>query len=43
MGVMEITKAGVLLTEINPVFTVEEVQNATEAQLIISSDLKNMN
>jgi len=42
MGVMEITKDGIMLTEINPLFTVEDVQNATEAQLIISSDLKEM-
>jgi acetate CoA/acetoacetate CoA-transferase beta subunit len=42
MGVMEITKDGILLTEINPEFTVEDLQNATEAQLIISSDLKAM-
>jgi acyl CoA:acetate/3-ketoacid CoA transferase beta subunit len=31
-----------LLTEINPEFTVKDVQNATEAQLIISSELKEM-
>jgi len=42
MGVMEITKEGILLTEINPVFTVEDVQNATEAQLMISPNLKEM-
>ncbi|MCQ2298145.1 MAG: 3-oxoacid CoA-transferase subunit B [Bacteroidales bacterium] len=42
MGVMEITKEGIVLTEINPEFTVEQVQAATEATLIISKDLKNM-
>ena len=42
MGVMEITKDGIMLTEINPEFTAKDVQNATEAQLIISSDLKKM-
>lgn len=42
MGVMEITPEGIVLTEINPVFTVEEVQAATEATLIISKDLKPM-
>ena len=43
MGVMEITPEGIVLTEINPEFTVEQVQAATEATLIISPDLKKMN
>ena len=43
MGVMEITPKGIVLTEINPEFTVEQVQAATEATLIISPDLKKMN
>jgi acetate CoA/acetoacetate CoA-transferase beta subunit len=42
MGVMEITKEGIVLQEIHPEFTVEEVQAATEASLIISPDLKPM-
>ncbi len=42
MGVMNITPAGIELVEINPEFTVEQVQVATEAQLIISKDLKPM-
>ncbi|MBR1769779.1 MAG: 3-oxoacid CoA-transferase subunit B [Bacteroidales bacterium] len=42
MGVMEITPEGIVLTEINPEFTVEQVQQATEATLIISKDLKPM-
>ena len=42
MGVMEITPEGIVLTEYNPEFTVEEIQAATEAQLIISPDLKPM-
>lgn len=42
MGVMEITPEGIVLTEINPEFTVEDVQAATEATLIISKDLKPM-
>ncbi|HEY8364459.1 MAG TPA: 3-oxoacid CoA-transferase subunit B [Haloplasmataceae bacterium] len=42
MGVMEVTKEGIRLIEINPNFTVEEVQKATEAQLIIADDLKIM-
>ncbi|MBQ3522037.1 MAG: succinyl-CoA--3-ketoacid-CoA transferase, partial [Bacteroidales bacterium] len=43
MGVMEITPKGILLTEINPEFTVEQVQAATEATLIISDNLKQVN
>lgn len=42
MGVMEITPQGIMLIEINPEFTVEEIQENTEAQLIISADLKPM-
>lgn len=40
MGVKIITPEGIMLVEINPKFTVEEVQAATEAKLIISKDLK---
>lgn len=40
MGVMVITPEGIVLTEINPEFTVDEVQAATKAKLIISPDLK---
>lgn len=42
MGVMEVTDKGLVLTEYNPEFTVEEIQAATEATLIISDDLKDM-
>lgn len=35
MGVMEVTKEGIVLKEIAEGLTVEEVQNATEAELII--------
>jgi acetate CoA/acetoacetate CoA-transferase beta subunit len=42
MGVMEITPEGIVLTEIHPEFTVEQVQAATEAELIVSKDLKQM-
>ena len=42
MGVMECTDDGLVLTEYNPEFTVEEIQAATEATLIISPDLKSM-
>ncbi|MDO4757040.1 MAG: 3-oxoacid CoA-transferase subunit B [Parabacteroides sp.] len=42
MGVMEITPKGIVLKEINPEFTVEQVQAATEAQLIIDENLKSI-
>ena len=42
MGVMAITPEGIVLQEIHPEFTVEQVQAATEAQLIISNNLKPM-
>ena len=42
MGVIEVTKDGLVLIEINPEFTVEQVQEATEATLIISPNLKHM-
>lgn len=42
MGVIEVTKEGLLLKEINPEFTVEQVQEATEARLIIAENLTKM-
>lgn len=39
MGVMEVTSEGILLIEIHPEYTVEDVKNATGANLIISKDL----
>lgn len=42
MGVMKVTPEGLELIEINPEFTVEQVQEATGAKLIISPDLKSM-
>ncbi|MDR2009460.1 MAG: 3-oxoacid CoA-transferase subunit B [Bacteroidales bacterium] len=42
MGVMEVTDKGIVLKEIHPEFTVEQVQELTEAELIIDSDLKPM-
>lgn len=42
MGVMRITEKGIELIEIHPEFTPQDVQAATEAQLIISPDLKLM-
>ena len=42
MAVIEVTEDGLLLTEYNPEFTVEQIQEATEAKLIISDGLKAM-
>lgn len=42
MAVIEVTDKGLLLTEINPEFTVEQVKAATEADLEVSPDLKSM-
>lgn len=42
MGVMKIMPDGIVLSEINPDFTVDQVQQNTEAKLIIPSDLKPM-
>ena len=42
MCVINVTDKGLELVEINPEFTVEQVQAATEATLIVSPDLKPM-
>jgi len=42
LAVMEITDEGILLTELAPNVTVKQVQEATEATLIISKNLKTM-
>ncbi len=42
MGVMEVTDKGLVLTEINEDYTVEQVKEATGADLIIADDLKKM-
>jgi acetate CoA/acetoacetate CoA-transferase beta subunit len=42
MGVMEITPDGIVLTELHPDYTKEQIQEATEAKLIISPNLKPM-
>lgn len=42
MGVMKVTDKGLVLTEIGPELTVEDVKAATEADLIIADDLKEM-
>ncbi|XMB68032.1 3-oxoacid CoA-transferase subunit B [Mycoplasmatota bacterium zrk1] len=40
LGVMEITDEGILLTEITPGVTIEEIQEVTEPKLIISENLE---
>lgn len=42
MGVIDVTDKGLVLSEINPAFSVEEVQNATEAKLTVSPALAPM-
>lgn len=42
MGVIEVTDKGLVLREIHPEFTVEQVRAATEATLIVAADLKPM-
>ncbi|MDF2153052.1 3-oxoacid CoA-transferase subunit B [Vibrio sp. CAU 1672] len=42
MGVFEISEQGMVLTELAPEFSVDEVQAATEATLVISPDLITM-
>jgi acetate CoA/acetoacetate CoA-transferase beta subunit len=42
MGVMVVTPKGLELIEYNPEFTVEQVEEATQAELIISPNIKKM-
>ncbi len=42
MGVMRVTEKGIVLEEIHPVYSVEDVQNATGCNLIISEHLSPM-
>ncbi|MFA6758920.1 MAG: 3-oxoacid CoA-transferase subunit B [Bacteroidales bacterium] len=42
MGVMEVTPKGLLLKELNSEFTLEDIQNATGAKLIVSDNLIKM-
>jgi acetate CoA/acetoacetate CoA-transferase beta subunit len=42
MGVMEVTPEGLVLTEYNPEYTVEQIQEVTDARLIVSDTLKPM-
>jgi acetate CoA/acetoacetate CoA-transferase beta subunit len=40
MGVMRVTDKGIELIEYNPHYTVKQIQEATEAELAISPELK---
>ncbi len=40
MGVFEIREEGMVMTEIAPGFTLEDVQAATEAKITVADDLK---
>jgi len=42
MGVMEVTGAGLVLREYNPLYTLDEIQAATEAELIIPESITKM-
>ncbi len=42
MGVMDVTPKGLMLVEYNPAYTVEQIRNATEAELMISPNLKEL-
>lgn len=42
MAVIEVTDQGLVLKEYNPEYTVEDIQAATEAKLIVAEDLKPM-
>ena len=42
MGVFDITSKGIVMVEINSMYTVDQVKEATEAELIISENLKEM-
>lgn len=42
MGVMEITSSGVVLKELHPDYTVEQIREATGCELTVLSDLKPM-
>lgn len=40
--VMRVTDNGLVLTEINPMFTVDDIRNTVSADFTVSDDLKNM-
>jgi len=41
-GVFNVTKDGLILTEINPMFTIKDIKSSTSADFKISPALKNM-
>ncbi|MGL4896929.1 MAG: succinyl-CoA--3-ketoacid-CoA transferase, partial [Cetobacterium sp.] len=41
-GVMEVTDKGIILKELSPYSSIEDIKNSTEATLIIDEDLKVM-
>jgi len=42
MAVIDVTEDGLVLKEYNPEYTIDQIQEATEAQLIIADDIKSM-
>ena len=42
MCVLEVTDKGLVMTEINPEFTVEDVKAATACPITVAEDLKSM-
>ena len=42
MGVMEVKPEGLVLTEYNPEFTLDQIKEATGCPLIIKDDIKKM-
>ena len=40
--VFEVTPQGLLLTEINPMFTIDDIKSSTDAEFMISDNLKHM-
>lgn len=42
MCVLEVTEQGLLLTEYNPEYTLDQIREATEAELMVSPDLESM-
>lgn len=40
--VMQVTDNGLVLTEINPMFTIDDIRNTVSADFTVSGDLKNM-
>ena len=43
MGVIQVTEKGLVVTEINPEYTTDEIQKLTEARLVFLEDLRYMN